>query len=145
MDKKVLTAVAVGALVVAVVVTAVVVYYSLRLRGHGRIITVGVGAFKDPQCTIPVGEVDWGDIPAGGSSQVTLYLKNTGNRNVTLSLSSENWAPSVAQQYLTLSWNYAGQLVQPNQSGPVILTLNASENVTGFTDFAFDIIITASG
>lgn len=132
-------------LVVAVVVTGIVVYYSLKLRGHGQIKTVRCDVFSDPQCTEPVGSVDLGVIPQGGSSQTTLYIKNTGNSNVTLSFSTEAWDPAVAQQYLTLSWDYAGGWVLPNQAVKVVLTLNVSENVTGFTDFAFDIILTASG
>jgi hypothetical protein len=145
MESKQIVAIAVGVLVVAVVVTGIAVYYSLKLRGHGKIKTIGVDAFKDPQCIEPVGEVDWGVIPQGGFSQATLYVKNTGNSNVTLSLSSENWDPAVAQQYLTLSWDYAGGWLLPNQAVKVVLTLNVSEAVTGFTDFAVDIVITASG
>jgi hypothetical protein len=144
-DKKVLTAVAVGALVVAVVVTAVIVYYAVKVHGHGKIKTVGAGVFSDAGCTQPVGEVDWGVIPQGGSSAVTLYVKNTGNSNVTLSLSTEAWSPSTAQQYLTLSWDYAGVWLLPNQAVKVVLTLNVAQNATGFTDFDFNSVITAQG
>jgi len=144
-DKQTLTVIAVGVLVAAVVVTGIVVYYSLKLRGHGRIKTVGVGVYADPQCTQVAGEIDWGIIPQGGTSTVSLFIKNTGNSNVTLSLTSEAWEPSAAQQYMTLSWDYAGGWLVPAQVVAVNFRLDVSQSITGITDFSFDIVVTAQG
>ena len=71
----------------------------------------------------------------------TFYLRNEGNSDLTLSLDATNWIPSNAQNYLTLSWNYGGQVIRPNQVLQVTLTLSVSPNITGIENFNFDIEI----
>lgn len=144
-SRRTIAALALTAVVITAVVTAVTVYYVLRIRGHGRIKTIGVSAYADPDCTKLVSEIDWGTLPAGGLSQTTLYLKNTGNYPVNLTLSTENWDPSRAKQYMSLGWDYCGDSLAPGEVCAVILTLSVEPEVSGVTDFSFDITIRAAG
>ena len=85
--------------------------------------------------------VDWGKVGPGGSVTKTVYLRNEGNSEVTLSLSTASWSPANARDYISLSWNYGGQIIAPNQVVQITLTLSVSNSINGITDFYFDIII----
>lgn len=130
----------------AVVATAVLVSVYWRMHGHGHIKSVGIKIYDSAQCVNVVSEIDWGTIDVGGSSQVTLWVKNSGNSNVTLTLSSENYSPAAVQQFLTLSWNHtATKWLLPGEVEAIVFKLQVSPTVSGITDFYFDIIVTATG
>ena len=111
----------------------------------GIVKTVGVGAFRDINCTSRVTEINWGLVEPGYHVNATIYLRNEGNVPITLSLETENWSPSNASNYITLSWDYAGPTVDPGAVMKVNLTLAVSSDVTGITNFTFDIVITGIG
>jgi len=74
-----------------------------------------------------------------------VYIRNEGNVDMTISLSTENWSPSNASSYVTLDWDYAGQCVGSNKVIQVLLTLSICSSIEGITTFSFDIAITGSG
>ncbi len=115
--------------------------YSTSLQSHGTIETIGVAAYRDSACTTPMSYVDWGRITPGVQSTNTFYVRNEGNTEFTLSLSATNWNPINAQSYMTLSWNYAGQTISPNQVLQITLTLSVSQSISGIESFYFDIVI----
>jgi hypothetical protein len=116
-----------------------------RVLSVGIVKTVGVGAFWDISCTSRVTEIDWGVVEPGYHVNSTIYLKNEGNAPITLSLNTENWSPSNASNYITLSWDYADQTLDLGAVVKVNLTLNVSSDVMGITSFTFDIVITGAG
>lgn len=144
MEKKEALAV-LAIVIVAIAVTAVTVYYTLRIRGRGVIKTIGLEAYADEDCTQIVSEVDWGLIGPQEVKKITLYLKNTGNIPVNMTLTTENWTPSIAADYMTLTWDYDGSPVAPDAVCRVDLILSVSCDITGVDNFAFDIVITAVG
>jgi hypothetical protein len=89
--------------------------------------------------------IDWGKIEPGAQNNVVIYFHNEGNSAVTLSQSTLNWSPSVASNYLTLSWDYNGQKIEEGEKLQVTLTLSVSANIAGVTDFDFDIIVVGTG
>ena len=104
--------------------------------------TSSIGIYWDSNCTNKVSSINWGMVELGSSKNVTVYVKNTENVALTLSLSAENWNPANASKYMSLSWDYNGQPINPNTVIRITLTLTVFANVTGITDFSFDIIIT---
>jgi len=144
-NRRLLTVVALTAVIITAIVTAAIVYYSLRIRGYGKIKTIGVEAYADLECTKKVSEINWGTIPVGGSSQTTLYLKNSGNYPINLTISTENWLPTPAADYITLTWDYDGTEIPAGEVRGVILTLTVASDIIGVTDFQFDIVIRAGG
>lgn len=114
---------------------------STSLQSHGTIETVGVSAYREASCVTLMSNVDWGKVGPGGSVTNTVYLRNEGNSEVTLSLNTANWNPANARDYMSLSWNYGGQTILPNQVVQITLTLSVSSSINGITDFYFDIII----
>ena len=57
---------------------------------------------------------------------------NNGTLPTTLSLSVGDWVPLIAQQYISITWNYAsGTVLQPGTWQTVTLTINVNQYVTG--------------
>ena len=144
MKRKTLIAVA-ATIIAAVLVTAVVMYYVLRIRGHGVIKVVGIEAYADEACTKVCSEVDWGLIAPSEVKEVTIYLRNTGNAPVNLTMITENWSPMRASEFMTLSWDYDGTLVGVGGVHAVTLALSVDANISDISEFSFDIVITAAG
>ena len=111
------------------------------LQSYGSIRTIGVGIYRNSYCVESVSVVDWGALTPGHSNSRTFHIRNEGNSDVTLSLLTTNWNPSVAGNYLTLDWNYAGQSISPNEVVSVTFTLSVSQNINGIETFSFDIDI----
>jgi len=106
---------------------------------------VTIEIYHESGCTNPVSSVDWGMVEPGGSSNVTVYVKNLEDIGVTLYLTTQNWDPSEASQYVSLGWNYTGVALEPEECIPIELTLTVSANATGLTDFSFEIVVTGEG
>jgi hypothetical protein len=116
-----------------------------KLSSTGTIETIGVGVYTDTQCSCPMTSLQWGKLEPGGSQTVTCYIRNEGNLPSTLSMYTSNWNPSNSDTYLSLSWDYGGQLIEPGKSTQVTFTLSVDANIEGITDFSFDITIVGTG
>ena len=116
----------------------------LPINSSGVVTSADLEAYWDSDCTDTVSSINWGTIYPGDSKNVTIYLKNTGNVPLTLSLSTDGWNPSEAESYITLSWNYGGEQLQASEVLQVTLTLTVSSNTQGITNFSFNIIITGT-
>lgn len=115
------------------------------ISGAGAIKAVGVGVYWDSACTNETSSLDFGLLEAGGSKSFTLYLKNNGNSPLTLNMTRQNWSPSSASSYMSLTWNREGQQISPDQVIQFVITLSVSSSVTDISSFSFDIVITGTG
>ena len=103
--------------------------------------SVTIGVYNEVACVTEVSSIDWGDIEAGASKEVTVYVKNLGIMSVTLSLSTQNWSPSAAQNYMSVDWDYDGSPLNPDAVVPVQISLTVSEEINDITSFSFEVII----
>ena len=117
---------------------------SKTVSSTGMIQTIGVGAYTDAQCSNPLTSIPWGTLEPGDSQNVICYIRNEGNAPSTLSMYTASWNPASAENYLTLSWNYAGGYINPDDSVQVTFTLSVDESIEGVTSFGFDITIVGS-
>ncbi|MDH5376283.1 MAG: AbrB/MazE/SpoVT family DNA-binding domain-containing protein [Candidatus Bathyarchaeota archaeon] len=112
--------------------------------------------FKGGKVTIPkrvrelldVGDGDYvrlSLVDPGSVGNVTVFIRNEGNAVVILSMNTTNWNPSNASNFVTLSWDYGGQMVDPEDVVEVTFMLSVSSSVEAITDFSFDIVIVGSG
>jgi len=115
------------------------------ISSAGAVKTIGVGVYWNSDGTNMVTSIPWGILEPGSSTNRTCYIKNESNSASTLSMYTENWYPTNATDYLSLSWNYGGQLLNPDEIISVILTLSISDSVAGITNFSLGITITGSG
>jgi hypothetical protein len=111
-----------------------------RIRGSLR--GVGIGIYSDSRCTTTLNFIDWGQVEPGTTRNLTCYVRNEGGTVGSLSLSETYWNPSGAYRSVFLRWNYAGQLLSPQQVIAIVLTLALSANVTTEFSFTFDCVIT---
>jgi hypothetical protein len=104
----------------------------------------GVGIYWNQACSNRTFSLDWGLIQAGSNKTLTVYIKNEGNSAVSLWLGTSNWTPSIALDYMSLSWNYSGQALGVGQVIPLELTLTVYPTISGITDFSFNTAIIAT-
>jgi hypothetical protein len=147
--------------IIVAVAALILVVYALSLSMYGQVLSavqttktlsntgaiqaVGVGVYSDQACTSPVSAISWGTISPGSNVNKTVYIRNEGNSAATLSMTTSNWSPANASNYITLKWNYGGQTLAVNQVVQVMFTLSVSSSITGITSFSFTITITATG
>ena len=127
------------------VVSAGVLTASQSVTSSGTITAVNVGVYADSGCTQSCSNIDWGTLPPGNSTNRIVYVKNTGTVPVTLSLSTTNWTPSNANNYLTLSWDRTNYVLNAGSSIQATLTLTASSGAGSLTSFSFNVVITGTG
>jgi hypothetical protein len=127
-------------IVMSVLATSLLTAYQ-RIPNAGIVKAVGVGVYEDIECSRNVTSIDWGILEPGAIANVTIYIKNEGNTPVMLNMTINNWDPIESSQYVNLSWNREGYVLNPKSVVPAILTLSVSSNITNVTNFSFDIII----
>ena len=138
--------------VVGIVVTVILINGTVMgtllgmvtLPNMGTVKTMGVGVYWDNGCNNQVTSIDWGAVEPGATKDATVYIKNEGNAPATLSLETGNWNPPIAASYMSVTWNYGGQVINVGGVVQVKLSLSVSGMIEGITNFSFDIIITGS-
>ena len=55
----------------------------------------------------------------------TVYVKSVSNFRVTLNMFLTDWDPAEISDYLTISWDYNGTILNPGEIIPVNMTLSA--------------------
>ena len=137
------------AMAIAIACSGSVIYgllqNSAKIGSKGTVKSIGVEVYSDSACINKVSSMDWGMAEPGSVKDTTVYVKNTGNAPVTLSLGTDKWNPPAASSYMRLTWDYGGGSIGPSSNVQVKLTLTLFANVTGVTSFSFDIIVTGSG
>jgi len=148
MDRKDVAIIGLSAALIIAIVIAVILTSSVTVPGKGKVKSVNVGVFAHPNGTAPVTQIDWGTIPVGKYSQTYVYLMNTGNSPINLTLTTGNWTPTTCPSYLTLTWNLTSAETLNVPAGyiqPCLLTLTVASNTTGISDFTMDITFTGTG
>jgi len=118
---------------------------SRTLSSSGSVKAINVEVYWDLACTQVVSSVDWGTPEPGDVVNRTVYVKNTGSAQMTLALFDSGWNPAVAANYITLSWDREGALIDAGGVVEAVLTLTVSGSITGITDFSFNIVIEGTG
>jgi hypothetical protein len=116
-----------------------------RIENRAALKVVGVDVYQDSALTVPVVSIDWGMLEPGENKNYSCYIVNRSNVPIVLSLATENWQPTNASQFITLTWNYDGEHISIGGFAPVTLTLYIDPATMGITSFSFDITITGSG
>jgi hypothetical protein len=112
------------------------------LSSSGNIRTLNVGVYSDYACSQNLAAINWGDLSPGESVNRTIYVKNTGTAEITLSMTTTNWSPVNANGPLTIVWNKEGTKLSAGKVATATLTLVVSENISDITTFAVTILVT---
>jgi len=114
---------------------------SRNFQNYGTVKTANIGLYWDSGCTNATSTVNWGALSPGTSSSVVLYVRNEGNVALKLALTTSNWNPFAAWSYMAVAWNRQGYALNAGSTVQATLTLSVFSNITGVTNFSFDIII----
>jgi archaellum component FlaG (FlaF/FlaG flagellin family) len=146
--RKVSTGAIIAIVVIGLVLTATsagLLSVSQSVSSTGTVTAVNVGVYSDVSCTQTLTSIDWGSVSPGGSVTRMIYVKNTGNAQISLSMTTTNWNPSGANGPITLTWNRESTTLNPGQSTAATLTLSVSSGISGITTFSVNVVITGSG
>ena len=77
--------------------------------------SINLGIYANSACTQNASFVDWGTLKPGDNTTKTVWIKNLGNANATLSVSATNWSPPNAYPDISLSWNKEGRALAPQR------------------------------
>ena len=118
---------------------------SKTLSSSGSVKAINVEVYWDGLCTQVVNSVDWGTPEPGEVANQTVYIKNLGSAPLNVSMTTSNWTPVEAANYITLAWDREGASIDPDQVLQALLTLTVSDTITGIIDFSFNIVIEGTG
>ena len=107
------------------------------------VIGIGVGIYWDRDCTNTTRSLSWGVINPNSNNNLTIFIRNERSSPLSLWLRTSNWTPSNASSYMTLSWNYSGQILKTNEAIPIKLSLTVNPTIIGISDFNFETTITS--
>jgi hypothetical protein len=119
--------------------------YSVQISNTAMLKLVGIGVFSNANGTGPVTSINWGMLQPGQMENYSAYLVSQSNVPITLSMYTASWNPTNASSYLTLTWNYRAQTIQPHASLPITFSLAVNASIQGIPEFSFDLWIVASG
>lgn len=106
--------------------------------------TIEVDVYSDAGLTQVLSSVVWGEIEAGASGVQVVYVHNSGEDGIFLSLYPDNWDPAEAANFLQLSWDYDGSVIGSGEVRQITLVLSVSSSISGIDSFNFDIVIIGS-
>ena len=117
----------------------------VRLPSVDTIRTSGIKAYWDAELTNETTEIPWGRLSPGSVSNVTLYLRNISNIQITLNMTAANWVfrsstngivfgPANSTEYMNLTWSYNDSILNLGQTIQTRLTLQA-QDTTSFVEF----------
>ena len=125
--------------------TAGLLSVSQSVSSSGTVTTINVGVYSDSACTLPLTSINWGSISPGSSVTSTVYVKNTGNSQITLSMTKNSWTPTSADGPITLTWNRESTTLGVGLYTTAVLTLSVSSGISGISTFSVNIVITGTG
>lgn len=129
---------------VAASISWALLYYTVTINNSGHILVVGCKVTDENGNLITL--IDWRILNPGSSATRLILIENNGTTPITMNLTTQNWNPPEASQHIGLSWNYTNQLINPTEKIPIQLIVSISTTIigTGITDFALDIVVTAT-
>lgn len=119
---------------------------SKTVTSSGRVVTsTNLGIYSNSQATQTLSAINWGNLTPGASTNYTLYIKNTGTVRQTLNMSTSNWTPTNAAQYITVTWDQNSTSIAASQVVKATLTLTVSASIdSSITTFSNSITITGT-
>ncbi len=129
----------------AAVLSSGVLVSTKTISSTGVVISANLGVYSDSGCSQPLTSIDWGTISPGGTVTRTIYVKNIGNTQVTLSMTKANWNPTTANGPVTITWNREATVLAANQVSTATLTLSVASSVNGISTFSVNVAISGTG
>ena len=107
----------------------------------GTIQTNNLEIYTNPDCTNNCTTLNFGEPKPGQVTNQTIYLKNTENTSIILTMNTNQWNPAEAENLLVLSWNREGIIIKSKEVISATFTLDVNANVEGFSNFNFNVAV----
>ena len=114
------------------------------LPSSGNIKTLNVLVYRDYACSQNLESIEWGDIAPGDAVNRTIYVRNAGSTEITLSMTKASWIPAEANGPLMLVWNKEGEKLGAGEVETATLTLSVSQDIADITTFSVTILISGT-
>ena len=108
---------------------------------NGSIQTNNLEIYTNPDCTNNCTALNFGKLKPGQVTTQTIYLKNTENTSIILSMNTSQWNPAEAENWLVLSWNREGNIIKSKEVISATFTLDVNAKVEGFSNFNFNVAV----
>ncbi len=115
------------------------------IDSSGTIMAINIEVYSDLACTQPLSSLDWGIPEPGDTVNRVVYLKNTGNADMSLNMYVSNWTPSGVDTYLSLSWDQENTVITPDEVLQSTISLLVDSGISGITDFSYQITLQGTG
>lgn len=99
-----------------------------------------IGVYWDKNCSNRTLSIDWGTLSCGEQKEFTVYVRNEANESLFLIISTGNWNPVSANQYLSFSWNCTNIRINVGEVIPITQRLSVFIGAEETPNFSFDII-----
>jgi len=116
------------------------------VQSSGRVTaTANLGIYSESACQTALTSIEWRTPTPGTSITRVIYIKNTGSGvSLSLSLTTSNWDPAIADGPITVSLDKTGTRLSPGQSTAASITLTVSPTTVDITNFSLTITITGN-
>lgn len=110
---------------------------NFTLPSLGTVKTIGVEVYWDQNLENKTETINWDEVWVGSSKNVTVYIRSISNNRIILNLNATDWNPTDVSDYMNLSWDYNGTLLNPGETIPVMLTLSIPSSYS-FVNYLID-------
>lgn len=103
--------------------------------------TVSFGVYWDVTATNPVTNIVWGEIEAGSSADIGVWIKNEGPVDLYCQAFwiEDSWDPPGVHVFFTMGWEFGEGPIKSGRARFVPVSLHVDATITGVTDFYFEI------
>jgi hypothetical protein len=133
-------------IVLILLMCVLVVTVMISTSNISREFIASQGTIQTVDIWVNASSVYWGILEPNQTVSKPILLNNTSlGKPVTLVLTSSNYIPANASNYMTLSWNYDNTTMQVNESRILILSLWIHPDIKDIESFSFEMLIIESG
>ena len=100
-----------------------------------------IGLYQDAKMSMPVQAIEWGELIPGGSANSTIYVRNIGGVPLELRLKAYNWLPVNSPDFITITWDREGLVLQPMEFTVAKLTMRVGSDITIIKKFSVDLSV----
>lgn len=110
---------------------------NFTLPSLGTVKTIGVEVYWDQNLENKTETINWDEVWVGSSKNVTVYIRSISNYQIILNLHATDWNPTDVSDYMNLSWDYNGTLLNPSETIQVTLTMSIPSSYS-FVNYLID-------
>lgn len=110
----------------------------------GTIASSNIGVYSEPTCSSTLTSLDWGLLYPGLNKTRSIYVRNEGTVDIVLFINATDWTPTTVLNYISLNFDYKTQMIKPEQTMKIDLTMRMFASANELKSFNFNIKIAST-